>query len=119
VNSTPHSSVAATAHFVEAERLVEALPLMSKRGEGTTRRGSPRSTRYSPSPRVCSISDRDPLAGFDDAGRTVDVLVALTHATLGIAVSLADGGTYPQTVGKRTQTPCAETGRAPMHLPIG
>jgi hypothetical protein len=33
VNSTPHSSLAATGHFVEAERLVEALRLISKRGE--------------------------------------------------------------------------------------
>jgi len=33
VNSTPHSSVAATGHFVEAERLVEALPLAGKRGD--------------------------------------------------------------------------------------
>ena len=33
MHSTPHSSVAATGHFVEAERLVEALPLLSKRGE--------------------------------------------------------------------------------------
>jgi len=31
--STPHSSVAATAPFIEAERLVEALPLAGKRGE--------------------------------------------------------------------------------------
>jgi ribosome-interacting GTPase 1 len=28
--------------------------------------------------------------GFDDAGRTVEVLVALTHATLAIAAILAD-----------------------------
>ena len=28
--------------------------------------------------------------GFDDAGRTVEVLVALTHATLTIAAILAD-----------------------------
>jgi hypothetical protein len=33
VNSTPHSSVAATGHFVEAERLIQALPLVSKRGD--------------------------------------------------------------------------------------
>jgi len=30
--------------------------------------------------------------GFDDAGRTVKVLVVLTHATLAIAASLADEG---------------------------
>jgi hypothetical protein len=29
----PHSSVAATGHFVEAERLVESLPLAGKRDE--------------------------------------------------------------------------------------
>jgi hypothetical protein len=29
----PHQSIAATAHYVEAERLVEALPLATKRGE--------------------------------------------------------------------------------------
>jgi hypothetical protein len=29
----PHQSVAATAHFVEAERLLAAFPLVSKRGE--------------------------------------------------------------------------------------
>jgi hypothetical protein len=28
--------------------------------------------------------------GFDDAGRTVEMLVAMTHATLAIAASLAD-----------------------------
>jgi hypothetical protein len=33
MNSTPHSSLAATGHFVEAERLVEALPLAGKRDE--------------------------------------------------------------------------------------
>jgi hypothetical protein len=33
VNSTPHPSLAATGHFVEAERLLEALPLAGKRGE--------------------------------------------------------------------------------------
>ena len=33
MNSTPHPSLAATGHFVEAERLVEALPLISKRGD--------------------------------------------------------------------------------------
>jgi hypothetical protein len=32
--------------------------------------------------------------GFDDAGRTVEVLVALTHATLAIAASLTDEGNY-------------------------
>jgi hypothetical protein len=48
--------VAATGHFVEAERLVEALPVDSKRGEWDTRRGSPRSTRYSPSGRPCSAT---------------------------------------------------------------
>ena len=31
MHSTPHSSIAATAHFVEAERLLAALPLV-KRG---------------------------------------------------------------------------------------
>jgi hypothetical protein len=33
VSSTPHQSIAATAHFVEAERLLAALPLVTKRGE--------------------------------------------------------------------------------------
>jgi hypothetical protein len=33
MHSTPHSSVAATGHFVEAERLVEAVPLAGKRAE--------------------------------------------------------------------------------------
>jgi hypothetical protein len=32
--------------------------------------------------------------GFDDAGRTVEVLVALTHATLAIAAILADEDNY-------------------------
>jgi len=31
--STPHSSIAATAHFVEAERILAALPLATKRSE--------------------------------------------------------------------------------------
>ena len=31
MNSTPHSSVAATAHLVESERLLAALPLVEKR----------------------------------------------------------------------------------------
>jgi hypothetical protein len=31
--STPHSPVAATAHFVEAERILAALPLATKRGQ--------------------------------------------------------------------------------------
>ena len=31
-NSTPHSPIAATAHFVEAERILAALPLATKRG---------------------------------------------------------------------------------------
>ena len=30
--STPHSPIAATAHFVEAERILAALPLATKRG---------------------------------------------------------------------------------------
>jgi hypothetical protein len=30
MNSTPHSSVAATGHFVEAERLLIAVPLAKK-----------------------------------------------------------------------------------------
>ena len=33
MSSTPHQSIAATAHFVEAERLLVALPLATKRGE--------------------------------------------------------------------------------------
>jgi hypothetical protein len=33
MSSTPHSPIAATAHFVEAERLLVALPLATKRGE--------------------------------------------------------------------------------------
>jgi hypothetical protein len=33
VSSTPHQSIAATAHFVEAERILVALPLATKRGE--------------------------------------------------------------------------------------
>jgi hypothetical protein len=32
--------------------------------------------------------------GFDDAGRTVEVLVALTHARLAIAPELADSGDH-------------------------
>ena len=35
------------------------------------------------------IRQRLALAGIDDAGRTVEVLVALTHATLPIAAILA------------------------------
>jgi hypothetical protein len=31
VNSTPHPSLAATAHLVESERLLAALPLVEKR----------------------------------------------------------------------------------------
>jgi hypothetical protein len=31
MHSTPHSSVAATAHLVESERLLAALPLVEKR----------------------------------------------------------------------------------------
>jgi hypothetical protein len=31
VNSTPHSSIAAVGHLVEAERLLAALPLVDKR----------------------------------------------------------------------------------------
>jgi hypothetical protein len=33
MSSTPHPSIAATAHFVEAERILVALPLATKRGE--------------------------------------------------------------------------------------
>ena len=33
MSSTPHQSIAATAHFVEAERILVALPLATKRGE--------------------------------------------------------------------------------------
>jgi hypothetical protein len=33
MNSTPHSPIAATAHLVEAERILAALPLATKRGE--------------------------------------------------------------------------------------
>ena len=32
MSSTPHQSIAATAHFVEAERILVALPL-AKRGD--------------------------------------------------------------------------------------
>jgi hypothetical protein len=32
-STPPHQSIAATAHFVEAERLLAALPLVTKRGE--------------------------------------------------------------------------------------
>jgi hypothetical protein len=39
------------------------------------------------------LADLDRV-GFDDAGRTVEVLVALTHATLAIAASLTDEGNY-------------------------
>jgi hypothetical protein len=31
MNSTPHPSLAATAHLVESERLLAALPLVEKR----------------------------------------------------------------------------------------
>ena len=31
--STPHSSIAATAHFVEAERILVALPLVKRGAE--------------------------------------------------------------------------------------
>jgi hypothetical protein len=31
--STPHSPIAAVGHFVEAERILAALPLATKRGE--------------------------------------------------------------------------------------
>ena len=31
--STPHSSIAATAHFVEAERILVALPLVKRCAE--------------------------------------------------------------------------------------
>ena len=33
MNSTPHSPIAATAHLVEAERILAALLLATKRGE--------------------------------------------------------------------------------------
>ena len=33
MHSTPHQSIAATAHFVESERILAALPLAGKRGE--------------------------------------------------------------------------------------
>jgi hypothetical protein len=33
MSSTPHQSIAATAHFVESERILAALPLATKRGE--------------------------------------------------------------------------------------
>jgi hypothetical protein len=35
MHSSPqdHRSIAATAHYVEAERILQALPLASKRGE--------------------------------------------------------------------------------------
>jgi hypothetical protein len=33
MSSTSHQSIAATAHFVEAERILAALPLATKRGE--------------------------------------------------------------------------------------
>src|SRR5690242_10277470 len=33
MSSTPHPSIAATAHFVEAERILVALPLATKHGE--------------------------------------------------------------------------------------
>ena len=32
-STPPHQSIAATAHFVEAERILAALPLAAKRGE--------------------------------------------------------------------------------------
>ena len=32
-STPPHQSIAATAHFVEAERVLAALPLATKRGE--------------------------------------------------------------------------------------
>ena len=37
MSSTPHPSIAATAHFVEAERILVALPLATERGDGTIR----------------------------------------------------------------------------------
>jgi hypothetical protein len=40
--------------------------------------------------------------GFDDAGRTVEVLVALTHATLAISAILAD---YDAHADRRPTTP--------------
>jgi hypothetical protein len=33
MHSTPHQSIAATAHFVESERILASLPLATKRGE--------------------------------------------------------------------------------------
>ena len=33
MSSTPHSAIAATAHFVEAERILVALPLATRHGE--------------------------------------------------------------------------------------
>jgi hypothetical protein len=33
LSTVPHQSIAATAHFVEAERILAALPLATKRSE--------------------------------------------------------------------------------------
>jgi hypothetical protein len=40
MSTVPHQSIAATAHFVEAERILAALPLATKRANGTIRCGS-------------------------------------------------------------------------------
>jgi hypothetical protein len=79
VNSTPHSSVAATGHFVEAERLVEALPLAGKRGEWDPGRGSPRSTRYSPSRRAYSTSRRRDAGALRNAESRRDSFLPLDY----------------------------------------
>jgi hypothetical protein len=37
MNSTPQQSIAATAHFVEAERILAALPLVKRRADADRR----------------------------------------------------------------------------------
>ena len=57
--------------------------------------------------------------GFDDAGRTVEVLVALTHATLAIAVILADERGHGGLWDRSTHAPCRFIRAGCLLLPFG
>jgi hypothetical protein len=59
VNSTPHPSLAAAGHFVEAERLVESLPLAGKRDERDHQ--ARLATIHALLAIAASLLDRDPM----------------------------------------------------------
>ena len=101
MSSTPHPSIAATAHFVEAERILVALPLATKRGERdhqmqlalvnsvlaiaasmlgpSSRRPSSNPPTARTSPRAPPHTERRPAPGDIRAGRFSFVCTKMGH----------------------------------------